>query len=301
MYTHIRLCRAPDDIEIIRANSVRRTKKGGTGPIIGGKELDWLALKAYSARKTWAFTPATQVKINCRTQQLDIQLLNAADQMIHSLKMAPTRPLCGIHIRRGDKIGGEAAEVFLPKYLDAFQEMNVSCQSYFLASDAIGNIRKQIIGELQQRQPSALKMPLIVTLNYTQGDPYDEGGYRWASFLSKDEASRIGNTIDFLAEVEVSNVYFWRGAKPEVADLNHVCAYAITVQVMRAVDAFAGAYSSNVARLVMVLRAATGWGPETSKSVEGQEWDWLWWKIKSIYPSCKMRKVIVRYFQVTKY
>lgn len=187
---------------------MRRTKKGGTGPIIGGKELDWLALKAYSTRKLWAFTPATQAKINRRTQQLDIQLLNATDQMTHSPGKVPPRPLCGIHIRRGDKIGGEAAEVSLPKYLGAFEEMNVSCQSYFVASDAIGNIRKQIVGELQQRQPSALKMPLILTLNYTQGDPYDEGGYRWASFLSKDEASRIGNTIGFLAEIEVSNVYF---------------------------------------------------------------------------------------------
>ena len=44
---------------------------------------------------------------------------------------------------------------------------------------------------------------------------------------------------------------------------------------MRSADAFVGAYSSNVARLAMVLRAATGWGPETSRSVEGQEWNWL--------------------------
>lgn len=46
-------------------------------------------------------------------------------------------------------------------------------------------------------------------------------------------------------------------------------------QILRTADAFVGAYTSNVARLVVALRAATGWGPETSISVEGQDWDWL--------------------------
>ena len=46
-------------------------------------------------------------------------------------------------------------------------------------------------------------------------------------------------------------------------------------QVIRTADAFVGAYTSNVARLALVLRAATGWGPETSISVEGQQWSWL--------------------------
>lgn len=40
----------------------------GSGPIIGGEELDWLAFKAYSARKIWSFTPGTRAKIDRRIQ-----------------------------------------------------------------------------------------------------------------------------------------------------------------------------------------------------------------------------------------
>lgn len=206
-FINIHRCRTPDDIEVIRSNSFRRTKESSSGPIIGGKELDWLALKAHSTRKFWTFTPETQSKIDFRTQQLDIQLLSATDPMVHSPGMVLSRPLCGIHIRRGDKVGSEAAEVSLSKYLDALREMNVSCQSYFLASDAIGNIKNQIRNDLHHRQPSVSKMPLIATLNYSQGEPYDDGGYRWASFGSRDEATRIQNTIDLLAEFEVSIKY----------------------------------------------------------------------------------------------
>jgi len=45
--------------------------------------------------------------------------------------------------------------------------------------------------------------------------------------------------------------------------------------IIRTADAFVEAYTSDVGQLALVLRAATGWGPETSISVEGQQWSWL--------------------------
>ena len=93
----------------------------------------------------------------------------------------------------------------MARYLEAFEELNVSCKSYFLASDGISDVRKNIEIHLRERHAHHQQdKPLIVTLDYSQGDPYDAGGYRWRSFLSKLDADRVQNTIDFLTELEVS-------------------------------------------------------------------------------------------------
>ena len=214
--------RTPDDIEVLRATSVRRTKNGteilrvisfsrtehgAIGPVIGGKEMDWLALKAFAARKVWRFTPATQDKVDHRLQTLDVRPLADPDEEMDSGSAPGTtlpRPICSIHIRKGDKIGSEAAEVQMSKYLDALKEMNVNCRSYFLASDAISSSKAELQQYLWRHHGPRKEMPFIATLDYSEGGPYDAGGYRWGSFLSSDEAGRVQNTIDLLAEYEVS-------------------------------------------------------------------------------------------------
>jgi hypothetical protein len=217
--------RTPDDIEVLRATSVSRTKNGteilgvisffrtehgAIGPVIDGKEMDWLALKAYAARKVWRFAPATQEKIAYRIRTLDIRPLAGPEEEEDSRSAPGTplaRPMCSIHIRKGDKVGGEAAEVQMSKYLDALKETNLECRSYFLASDAISSSKKQLRQYLWRHHGPRNERPLIATLDYSEGGPYDADGYRWGSFLSSDEAGRVQNTIDLLAEYEVSSIH----------------------------------------------------------------------------------------------
>lgn len=197
---------------MIRATSVQRTEKGldGHGPIIGERLIDWLALKAYSARQIWTLSPRTREKVDRRIQTLDISAANLTgisegqEQEPALVRMA--RPFCGIHIRRGDKIGTEASKIAVSAYLDAVEKMNISCLLYFLASDDIKSVQQEFRNELKKRAFSTGKTPYVATLNYSRGNPYTDGGYRWTSFLSKDEAGRVENTLDMLAELEVGGM-----------------------------------------------------------------------------------------------
>lgn len=198
--------RTPYDIEDIRATSVKRTKEGASGPIIGGRQLDWLALKAYIANQLWIFTPNTRQDVDQRIQTLDTFLVDREQGSRRgSDHHGIIRPFCSVHIRRGDKVGSEAREVPIHTYLDAFKKLNVSCRSYFLASDEICNVKPEFEKELRRRLALHEQPPIISTLDYSsQGEPYGNGGYRWGSFLAKQEDCRVQDTIDMLAELEVS-------------------------------------------------------------------------------------------------
>lgn len=72
------------------------------------------------------------------------------------------------------------------------------------------------------RHPAREAPPVIVTLDYSEGDPYGGGGYQWGAFLSKEEAGRVQNTIDLLTELEVSDVFYVSPASDPVQYANSV-------------------------------------------------------------------------------
>jgi len=93
-----------------------------TGPIVRLADLlSWIQYfnrRAYAVSKLWVFQDTVQKKVDDFRSKLVLE-----------------GPVCGFHVRRGDKINVEARLVNVTEYLKAAVVSSVPCKTCFIASD----------------------------------------------------------------------------------------------------------------------------------------------------------------------
>jgi len=191
--------------------------------------------EAYALSKIWNITEAARNGINERLAALAV----AESDLLHSAT-ALHRPLCAVHVRRGDK-SSEAPPVPVTKYLEKIVSSGVNCKTMFVASDAMDQVVGEIKAALSDTFPDACQIPTVVNLR----TPTITGtGHEQAAFRNLPEEVQVQQTLNMLTEWEV----------------------------MRAADILVCTLSSNVGRIAALLRDHYGWTRDTLYSVD---MDWV--------------------------
>lgn len=137
-------------------------------------------LKAYALRRLWVLQDNIKAEVDRRVSTLDL-----------------SPPLCGFHVRRGDKVV-EAPPQPLERYLEIAQRSWLRCRTCFFASDDLNGTLAEARAELGRYLPGCR----VVSMAGVQ-PPVDPNGFNISEFQGGDASRHAQSTLELLSEMEV--------------------------------------------------------------------------------------------------
>lgn len=148
------------------------------------------------------------------------------------------RPICALHVRRGDAAGDGRRAAPLADYLRVLEDMAAGCRTLYLMTDDVPRVTSELEAARVEAGGSAMAAAKVVTMPDSAAG-LSVAGWRQQAMAGAPASTRREVTLSLLAEVEV----------------------------MRSADWFVGDPSSNMARLIARLRIVSGWPRDTAGSV----------------------------------